>query len=649
MTINLKLRDATSTKTETLRRRFYPPTPRLDELNKPKPILVGYSVETHGISFEVNPDVLARTVHSIFADEQLRLQIRQKTALYLVAPYAYAEGLYASTVLSDAEVVLQYWLHKVVPSAQGHPRLPNDADVDLILEYWQAHWNVRKSEAADFQKRLTSKFLTAVGSAIEKAFKNTQTFRDFSLSLVLHSLATLLKKLVGRLGGVGSEALVAYADIPLLGNVDRVAVPRILIMDTVQGGSGGVAQAFERLDLTTNEGSLWWMLQIELGRCPVSSGEEFVRTFLSQATEAQIKHVQQQKTTQALHNTIEQLQLSPVPEAIPILGRILFSETTVSNNKINPACIIKELLDIEKKYNSTSVIKHSNEAIVCLAVASLSTTTLPNISELKEALRQDNVTENLDYELSLQLMTLFEKVCFDGCPVCLGSGSDIEHFHIAHLLNSRQALLKLREVLLESLRKGTCIAELSEALLNNEPVRIEGNPGGLGNQINAPGGVAIITQTSQDGQVTGASVVVNNPQNTEAFFRKQDGWTNQWDGPTHRTYKTKDGTWVRSQGEVIIADWLYSQKIAYEYEQPLLYKDEEGKTKRIHPDFFLYEDDIYIEYWGRDDAEYIEKREFKENLYKNHPKLKEIKVLSIEKNEVYSDIFIKKIKEFRSK
>ena len=61
---------------------------------------------------------------------------------------------------------------------------------------------------------------------------------------------------------------------------------------TIKGGSGGIAQAFERLDLTDSEGSLWWTLQTELGSCPIGNGEALVPTVLSRATAQQIQATQ---------------------------------------------------------------------------------------------------------------------------------------------------------------------------------------------------------------------------------------------------------------------------------------------------------------------------------------------------------------------
>lgn len=87
--------------------------------------------------------------------------------------------------------------------------------------------------------------------------------------------------------------------------------------------------------------------------------------------------------------------------------------------------------------------------------------------------------DDLDHELGLQLRALFEQGCRDGCPVCLGSGSDIEHYYLADLLNSRQVLKKLRQVLTGLIPTGNSLAELHDLLLQGEAVRISAPPGYL--------------------------------------------------------------------------------------------------------------------------------------------------------------------------
>lgn len=87
----------------------------------------------------------------------------------------------------------------------------------------------------------------------------------------------------------------------------------------------------------------------------------------------------------------------------------------------------------------------------------------------------------------------------------------------------------------------------------------------------------------------------------------------------NRDVKTSNGMYVRSQQEKIIYDELYSRKIRCEYERTEFYKDENGETKELHPDFFLPDYNLYIEHWGYEntsDKKYIAEKNFKEKIYK---------------------------------
>ena len=77
-------------------------------------------------------------------------------------------------------------------------------------------------------------------------------------------------------------------------------------------------------------------------------------------------------------------------------------------------------------------------------------------------------------------------------------------------------------------------------------------------------------------------------------------------------YRTLDGHFVRSRGEVMIDDWLYSNKIAHEYEKRL------PLSETVYCDFFLPDFSLYIEYWGLDSEEYNIRKEEKKLLYEKY-------------------------------
>jgi len=89
----------------------------------------------------------------------------------------------------------------------------------------------------------------------------------------------------------------------------------------------------------------------------------------------------------------------------------------------------------------------------------------------------------------------------------------------------------------------------------------------------------------------------------------------RWDTP----YRCKSGIFVRSKGEQEIANFLFEQKIHFDYEPKL-----KMGSKVIHPDFYLKDKDIYIEFFGMNTPRYRistwwKKREYRKNGLKLIP------------------------------
>ena len=80
--------------------------------------------------------------------------------------------------------------------------------------------------------------------------------------------------------------------------------------------------------------------------------------------------------------------------------------------------------------------------------------------------------------------------------------------------------------------------------------------------------------------------------------------------------RTKDGTWVQSDGERRIAEILAAENIRYRYDERFRILD----GYAIRPDFYLPEFDVYIEYWGMDTADYKIGMLKKQKLYQQQGK-----------------------------
>ena len=77
-------------------------------------------------------------------------------------------------------------------------------------------------------------------------------------------------------------------------------------------------------------------------------------------------------------------------------------------------------------------------------------------------------------------------------------------------------------------------------------------------------------------------------------------------------YRTADGHYVRSRAELAIDNWLYMQSLVHAYERRV------PITETIISDFYLPRERLYLEYWGKDDAEYLNRKQKKQELYEKH-------------------------------
>lgn len=78
-----------------------------------------------------------------------------------------------------------------------------------------------------------------------------------------------------------------------------------------------------------------------------------------------------------------------------------------------------------------------------------------------------------------------------------------------------------------------------------------------------------------------------------------------------KVLRTSDKVAVQSQGERRIGDFLAAEGIKYVYDE----RYRIAADAVVRPDFYLPEFDLYIEYWGMDTDDYLERRREKHHLY----------------------------------
>ena len=83
----------------------------------------------------------------------------------------------------------------------------------------------------------------------------------------------------------------------------------------------------------------------------------------------------------------------------------------------------------------------------------------------------------------------------------------------------------------------------------------------------------------------------------------------------NKTKKTKDGRSVRSLSEKIIIDFFFDNFIRVVYEKTIPYVNEKGEDATLHPDFYLPDYDLYIEFNGLTNKNYLKKKNYAQKIY----------------------------------
>lgn len=91
-------------------------------------------------------------------------------------------------------------------------------------------------------------------------------------------------------------------------------------------------------------------------------------------------------------------------------------------------------------------------------------------------------------------------------------------------------------------------------------------------------------------------------------------------------YRTFNGETVKSQGERMIADFLFLNGVRYEYEKPYVYDVADATHSQYRPDFFYPDIDVWHEHWALDRhgkppvefAGYAEGIEWKKSVHRSH-------------------------------
>lgn len=98
----------------------------------------------------------------------------------------------------------------------------------------------------------------------------------------------------------------------------------------------------------------------------------------------------------------------------------------------------------------------------------------------------------------------------------------------------------------------------------------------------------------------------------------------------NKKVKTKDGRFVRSLSEKIILDYFFDHYIRVVYEKTVPYINEKGENAELHPDFYLQDYNVYIEFNGLTNKTYLKKKDYVNKIYNS----KKLNVIILDSNDI---------------
>ncbi len=132
----------------------------------------------------------------------------------------------------------------------------------------------------------------------------------------------------------------------------------------------------------------------------------------------------------------------------------------------------------------------------------------------------------------------------------------------------------------------------------------------------------IITQIRDNGYIISKDLknkYLSNIKEETTDESISNNQTNDYRKKHSANFRCTDGKYVRSKAEREIANFFFDNNIRYIYEDEY-YSVQRDKT--YYPDFFLPDYYLIIEYFGRTDPEYLNKKNEKIEVYKMDPNVK---------------------------
>ncbi len=397
-----------------------------------KPLLHGFYVQTEGVQFHINSELLsefvAREIKRLGENGKEKRWLLRQAMCHLVERGAQAIGLNSYEAQRGAEIFA---------ATQTRPEL--SADLKRILRFWDGtelgnlFENARESVLSQhplLSKARVAKVASSLGDIKFKELFDTilvqlrdESFLESYLrSLVLHGLSLKLKDSFIRHGYGNDQRVLSHVKLPIQFEADASDV--ISVVEVGSLGDGTTRTFMNNISIAAEE----WMGE-EFSGCPNADEDAVLQRFFHNT----LKHEEWRETNPSDEEALQQVaddlgvQSRRPPAA---LLRVLFDAEEIGSERIelyDLACEVNKIVsDLENQRERSLTVFELVSSAVEYARNKPDSFVGRALTAYSQA-EQDMVEESLSPEnrLADQIMRISGRLCLDGCPACLHQKGDL--------------------------------------------------------------------------------------------------------------------------------------------------------------------------------------------------------------------------------
>jgi hypothetical protein len=413
-----------------------------------RPLLHGYHVQTEGVSFKLNADLLDRFMEDELArlkeNEQERRWHAGQMLRFLVESRAQALGVNAYEARRGAELLV---------SAAADPELKQRlvhllnfwsvANLETLFEDTRArllsqHPLLSPKRVKRVAQTLSDQRFQAVFSDAVRSVSRQDLFGRYIKSAVIHSLAIRLKESFIQVGRADERQVVMHAQLPI--QFSGADDPTITLCEAGAFGDGTTRSFIAHFA----EAAEHWRGGFIVG-CMNAREDATMKILFEHASEHEAWRRLDPNDPTALASLTQPLRLpagTPIPSAVL---RVLYGSETVDVERFELYDLASAVRAIDQQTSSRLGRKTSPWELISAVVETAKTDSASISGRLFSAytrIEAAALDESLSPEARLadQVYRLNAPLCVDGCRACVHQGSDLMTESMTEASTSRMLL-----------------------------------------------------------------------------------------------------------------------------------------------------------------------------------------------------------------